>query len=143
MTKKEKDECLRKLQYIVDRANWGTVDRDENGLPLGIRYASDVAEAIEKDNTTTIAVEFDEGKIKQAMKEQVEYDIAKIEENAVKEFVEWLNEQYKDIYQLYDEEMKEETDNKNYMWFVGRKDGVGEIRQSLKTAIERFLEERK
>ena len=100
MTREEKDECLHKLQYIVNRANWGTVDRDENGLPLGIRYASDVAEAIEKDNTTTtmtIAVEFDEGKIKQAVKEQVEYDIAKIEENAVKEFVEWLKEQQRHI----------------------------------------------
>ena len=61
--------------------------------------------------------------------------------NAIKEFVEWLKEQYKDIYQLYNEEMQEETDPKNSMWFVGRKDGIGEIRRSLKTSIEKFLEE--
>lgn len=58
MTREEKDECLRKLQYIVDRANWGTIDRDDNGLPLGIRYASDVATAIENDNQTDLLKEF-------------------------------------------------------------------------------------
>lgn len=66
-----------------------------------------------------------------------------IEQDLLKEFVEWLKEQCKDIYQLYNEEMQEETDSKNSMWFIGRKDGVGEVRQLLKMAIEKFLEERK
>lgn len=67
--------------------------------------------------------------------------VKKAENDILNEFVEWLKEQYKDTYQLYNEEMKEETNSKNYMWFVGRKDGIGEIRQLLKTAVEKFLEE--
>lgn len=65
------------------------------------------------------------------------------ETDLLKEFVEWLKEKCKDIYQLYNEEMQEETDRDNSTWFIGRKDGIGEIRQMLKTAVERFLEERK
>lgn len=67
----------------------------------------------------------------------------KHEADLLKEFVEWLKEQCKDVYQLYNEEMQEETNLKNSMWFIGRKDGIGEIRQLLKVAIEKFLEERK
>lgn len=62
------------------------------------------------------------------------------ETDLLKEFVEWLKEQCKDVYQLYNEEMQEETNLKNSMWFIGRKDGIGEIRQLLKVAIEKFLE---
>lgn len=65
------------------------------------------------------------------------------EQDLLKEFVEWQAKQYKDIYHLYEEEIKEEKDHDDYIWLVGRKAGIGVIRQSLKTAVEKFLEERK
>jgi len=65
------------------------------------------------------------------------------ETELLKEFVEWQAKQYKDLYYIYEEEIKKETDHDDYIWLVGKKAGIGEIRQLLKTAIERFLEENK
>ena len=36
-----------KLEYIVNKAHWGTVDRDKNGVPLVISYASDIEKDLE------------------------------------------------------------------------------------------------
>jgi hypothetical protein len=65
---------------------------------------------------------------------------SKKEINAIKKFVEWQVKQYKDLYHLYEEEIKKETDHDDYIWLLGKKAGIGEIRQSLKTAVEDFLE---
>lgn len=69
--------------------------------------------------------------------------IIKHEQDLLKEFVEWQAKQYKDLYYLYEEEIKKEKDHDDYIWLLGKKAGIGEIRQSLKIAIEEFLEERK
>lgn len=64
-------------------------------------------------------------------------------DDLLKEFVEWQAKQYKDLYYRYEEEIKEEKDHDDYIWLVGKKAGIGEIRQSLKTAVEKFMEDKK
>lgn len=68
----------------------------------------------------------------------------KHENDLLKEFVEWQAKQYKDLYYMYDEEIDNNKDCNDYIWWcLGRRAGIGEITQLLKTAIEKFLEERK
>ena len=118
MTREEKDKCLRKLQYIVNRANWGTIDRDENGLPLGIRYASDVATAIENDNQADL----------------------------LKEFVEWLKgvyaKDYDDKGKIADKSIGR-GDKENFWYMEGQQTALQRIITLLDKDLEKFLEERK
>ena len=128
MTREEKDKCLRKLQDIVNRANWGTIERDENGVPLGIRYASDVATAIENDNQADL----------------------------LKEFVEWLKDRFDkriDEQAAKCEQIENEGDDggylTSYMEYVANADGIltGYVNakwwlEELDT-IEKFMEENK
>ena len=66
----------------------------------------------------------------------------KHEQDTLKEFVEWQAKQYKDLYYMYEEEIKNEKDHEDYLWLCGRKAGIGEVRKHLNQDIENFLKER-
>lgn len=118
MTKEEKDECLHKLGYIINRANWGTIDRDENGLPLGIRYASDVATAIENDNQADLLKEF----------------VGFVEDRLTI----WIKDEN---YQANIAEAENDNLRKNMSLLMA--ETIEVIKNSMKPALKKFLEERK
>lgn len=67
--------------------------------------------------------------------------IIKHEQDTLKEFVEWQAKQYKDLYYEYEEEINNEKDHDDYLWLLGRKAGIGEIRKRLNQDLEDFIKE--